>query len=209
MKPRTFRNLFARFVIATGRLSGLYRRLCRPTGEEWAEVIRRHGGLYAMGENCSIQTNVAITDPFHVRLGNNVRLSGCTLFGHDGVVAMLKQMTDQPLDRMGKIDIGDNVFVGHQAILLPGITIGSNVVVAAGAVVTRNVPSNTIVAGNPARAIGTVSDLLQRVQAETRNLRWNSHPQLAADYFGPASAELVAMRNAVFFPSPAATGAAS
>jgi len=208
MKSHTLRNIFARFVLSTGRLAGLYRRLCRPTGEEWAAVVKRRGGLYAMGENCSIQTNVAITDPFHVRLGNNVHLTGCTLFGHDGVVAMLKRMTDQPLDRMGRIDIGDNVFVGHQAIILPGVTIGSNAVVAAGAVVTRNVARNTIVAGNPARAIGTVSDLLHRVQAETRSLRWNSHPQLAADYFGPASPELVALRNAVFFPATTANGAA-
>ena len=205
MKSARLRGLFARFVIATGRLRGLYRRLCRPTGEEWARVLERHGGFHAMGKHCSIQTNAVITDPFHVRLGDNVHLTGCTLFGHDGVVSMLKRLSGRPLDRMGKIDIGDNVFVGHQAIILPGVTIGCNAVVAAGAVVTRDVPANTIVAGNPARAIGTVSDLLQRVEAETRQLRWNNHPELAADYFGPASADLVALRNATFFP--AASGA--
>jgi acetyltransferase-like isoleucine patch superfamily enzyme len=208
MKSQTLRELFARFVISTGRLTGLYRRLCRPSGEEWARVLRRHGGFYAMGEHCSIQTNVAITDPCHVRMGNNVRLSGCTLFGHDGVVAMLKQMSKQPLDRVGKIDIGDNVFIGHQAIVLPGVTIGSNVVVAAGAVVTKNVQPNTIVAGNPARPIGTVNDLLARAERETRALRWYSHPQLAADYFGPASPELARLRNAAFFPAAATAGGA-
>ena len=203
-----FRGHLARYVFATGRLVGLYRRLCAPGGIEWAAYLKRHGGLYAMGEGCVIQTNVTITDPAHVRLGNNVHLTGCTLFGHDGTVSMLKQMSGRRLDRVGRIDIGDNVFVGHQAIVMPGITIGSDVVVGAGAVVTRNVPPNTVVAGNPARPIGTLSAMLDRYTRETEVLRWAAHPQLAPDYFGPAAPELTALRNACFFPAPTAAGEA-
>ncbi len=51
------------------------------------------------------------------------------------------------------IVIEDNVWLGGSAILLPGVTIGRNAVVGAGAVVTRSVPANTVVAGNPARVI--------------------------------------------------------
>ena len=51
------------------------------------------------------------------------------------------------------IDIADNVWIGGSAILLPGVKVGINSVVGAGAVVTRDVPPNTIVAGNPARVI--------------------------------------------------------
>ncbi|WP_276866657.1 DapH/DapD/GlmU-related protein [Bacteroides heparinolyticus] len=51
------------------------------------------------------------------------------------------------------VRIGDNCFIGNGAILLPGITIGNEVIVGAGSVVTKDVPSNTIVAGNPARVI--------------------------------------------------------
>jgi len=51
------------------------------------------------------------------------------------------------------IVIEDNVWIGYGAILLPGVKIGRNAVVGAGAVVSRNVPANTIVAGNPARVI--------------------------------------------------------
>lgn len=199
-------SLLTRFVLATGRLTGLYRRLCAPDGEQWAHVLRRHGGLFAMGEHCSVQTNVLITDPPHVRLGNNVRLSGCTLFGHDGSVNMLKRLSGKTLDRVGKIDIRDNVFIGHQAIVLPGVTIGPNAVVAAGAVVTKDVAPDTVVAGNPARPIGAVSVLVERLERHTRSLRWYGHPQLAADRFGPASPELVALRNAAFFDAPITTG---
>lgn len=206
MKGGVLRGLLTRFVLATGRLTGLYRRLCAPDGEAWARVLRRHGGLFAMGEHCSVQTNVLITDPPHVRLGNNVRLSGCTLFGHDGSVNMLKRLSGKTLDRVGKIDIRDNVFIGHQAIVLPGVTIGPNVVVAAGAVVTKDVAPDTVVAGNPARPIGTVSALIERLERRTRALRWYGHPQLAADHFGPASPELVALRNADFFAAPITYG---
>jgi acetyltransferase-like isoleucine patch superfamily enzyme len=204
MRSGFLRGLLARHTLATGRLTGLYRRLCAPAGIEWAAYLKRHGGLYAMGDGCVIQTNVTITDPAHVRLGNNVHLTGCTLFGHDGTISMLKQMSGKRLDRVGKIDIGDNVFVGHQAIIMPGITIGSNVVVGAGAVVTRDVPSNTIVAGNPARPIGTVDAMLDRYERATGALRWAAHPQLAADYFGPAEPQLTALRNSVFFATPVA-----
>jgi len=206
MKHGFLRGLLARYTLATGRLTGLYRRLCAPAGADWAAYLKRHGGLYAMGEHCVIQANVVITDPAHVRLGNNVHLTGCTLFGHDGSVAMLKRMSGRRLDRVGKIDIGDNVFVGHQAIVMPGITIGSNVVVGAGAVVTRDVPPNTIVAGNPARPIGTVDAMLDRCERETRALCWAAHPQLAADYIGPPEPALTALRNAAFFATPAAAG---
>ncbi len=206
MRRGFLRGLLARYTLATGRLTGLYRKLCAPAGIEWTAYLKRHGGLYAMGEHCVIQANVTITDPPHVRLGNNVHLTGCTLFGHDGTVSMLKQMSGRRLDRVGKIDIGDNVFVGHQAIIMPGITIGSNVVVGAGAVVTRDVPSNTIVAGNPARPIGAVDAMLDRYERETRRLSWAAHPQLAPDYFGPAEPQLTALRNATFFANPAVAG---
>ena len=206
MKRGFLRGLLARYTLATGRLTGLYRKLCAPAGREWAEYLKRNGGLYAIGEGCVIQANVTITDPAHVRLGHNVHLTGCTLFGHDGTVAMLKQMSGRRLDRVGRIDIGDNVFVGHQAIIMPGISIGSNVVVGAGAIVTRDVPSNTIVAGNPARPIGTVEAMLDRYERQTQALRWAAHPQLAPDYFGPPEPALTALRNATFFATPAATG---
>jgi len=51
------------------------------------------------------------------------------------------------------VEIGRNVWIGGSAIVLPGVTIGQNSVVGAGAVVTKNVPENVIVAGNPARVI--------------------------------------------------------
>lgn len=55
------------------------------------------------------------------------------------------------------VTIGNNVWIGGRAVINPGVTIGDNVVVGAGSVVTKNVPANTVVAGNPARVIKTVT----------------------------------------------------
>ena len=60
------------------------------------------------------------------------------------------------------IEIGDNCFIGARAILLPGTTIGSNVIIGAGAVVKGVVPSGTIWAGSPARQIGTIEEFYRR-----------------------------------------------
>ena len=187
------------YALRSGRLLGLYRRLCQPDGAAWAAIVKRHGGLHSMGEHCHIQMNAVITDPAYVRLGNNVHLTGCTLFGHDGAVAMLKQASGLALDKVGKIEIHDNVFVGHQAIIMPGVSIGPNAIVAAGSVVTADVPAGSIVGGVPARVIGEVSSLLERLQTETRQLPWQQSPCLRADYHGPATPELDAQRIAHFF----------
>lgn len=184
-----------------GWAAGWFRRFGAPTGEEWAAVLKRGGVLYAMGEDCAIQTNVTITDPRYVRLGNNVRLTGCTLFGHDGSINMINRAYGCKVDRVGSIDIGDNVFVGHQAIILPGVRIGPNAVVAAGSVVSRDVPANAVVAGVPARQIGRLDEMVERLKADTARLPWADLIARRVGGFDPAmQAELDRLRQAFFFP---------
>lgn len=150
----------------------LYRRINRPDGDEWAIYLQRRNRLHALGERCSIQTNVTFTDPAYTRLGSNVWLTGCTLIAHDASVIMLNRAFGLNLDRVGKIDIRDNVFVGHGAIVLPGVTIGPNAIVAAGSVVNRDVPPGTIAAGVPARVVGQLDALIARLQTQTEQLPW-------------------------------------
>jgi acetyltransferase-like isoleucine patch superfamily enzyme len=199
MIMKLLRCLVSAHAKRTGRLLGLYRRLCQPDGAQWGEIVKRHFGLAAVGHGCLIQMNAVITDPAYVRLGNNVHLTGCTLFGHDGSVAMLKRAYGVSIDKVGKIDICDNVFVGHQAIIMPGVTIGPDAIVAAGAVVTHDVPPGSIVAGIPARVIGSVPTLVARLLAETRKLPWCDHPHMQPGYAGPPDAALDKMRIAYFF----------
>lgn len=188
-----------------GKGSGLYRRLCQPRNDEYAEFLRRHGGLYAMGEQCLINRTVNITNPEYVRLGNNVCLSTCNLVCHDGSVAVFARAYQTPLENFGKIDIGDNVFVGLNAVILPGVTIGSNAIVAAGAVVTKNVESGTIVAGVPARKMGLVDDFVGRVREKTQQVPWSEKIKIAWQYT-PRSPELTRLRQAYFFENDQQSG---
>lgn len=192
-----------------GRAIGFYRRVCKPDGLQWAAFLKRRNLVHAMGEDCSVQTNVTMTDPGYVRLGNNVRLSGCVLFGHDGSVNMLKRAYGCGLDRVGKIDIRDNVFVGHGAIVLPGVTIGPNAIVAAGAVVSRDVPPNSIVAGVPARRVGDLDEYVERLRRQTAELPWADVLARREGDFDPVlQEELDRLRVAHFFPSETPAGEA-
>jgi acetyltransferase-like isoleucine patch superfamily enzyme len=87
---------------------------------------------------------------FSIRTGSNVSIgpeATILTLGHDPRSATFE-------DRGGDVVIGDRVWIGYRAIVLPGVTIGEGAVVGAGAVVTKNVGPYAIVAGNPARKIG-------------------------------------------------------
>ena len=65
-------------------------------------------------------------------------------------------------DCFGKIVIEDWAYIGSESLIMPGVTIGEGALVAAGSVVTRSVPPNTVVGGNPARVICTVEEYVER-----------------------------------------------
>lgn len=88
---------------------------------------------------------------FHIRTGNDVSI------GPEAAILTLGHDPQSPdfTDRGGDVTIGDRVWIGYRSIVLPGITIGEGAVVGAGAVVTKDVEPFAIVAGNPARKIGS------------------------------------------------------
>ncbi len=196
------RSLLRWLANEKGRAVGLWVRFCRPDGHEWASWLRRRGGLHSVGADCSIQTSVVFTDPKYVRIGSNVRMSGCTVFGHDGSVNMLNRAYGVQLDHVGKVDIRDNVFVGHAAIVLPGVTIGPNAIVAAGAVVTKDVPPNSIAAGVPAKVVAPLDAYVERLRRETDALPWAAILKRRTGEFDAAiQEELDRARVAHFFPA--------
>jgi acetyltransferase-like isoleucine patch superfamily enzyme len=192
---------FLRYLaFAHGKAIGIYRRVCQPDGIEWAAMMKHRGELYAMGNHCSIQSQAQITDPRYVRLGNNVRLSVCTLLGHDGSVNMINRAFGCQLDRVGKIDLRDNVFIGQGAIILPGVTIGPNAIVAAGSVVSSDVPENSVVGGVPAKTICALDSLVTRWRRENETLPWRDLIyQRHSPYEATMETELREVRSAFFF----------
>lgn len=155
----------------TGKGKNLMRRVAR-SSREWGDYLAKWGGLHSCGTTPTINVACNITDPYLVRIGNNCALSGCTLLGHDAVVQLVNRELGLKLDSVGFIDIRDNSFIGHGAIIMPNIRIGPNSVVAAGSVVTKDVPPNTIVGGAPAKVIGTYDDMVERLKKRSASYPW-------------------------------------
>lgn len=199
-------NVFAKILrnlaIRDPRMDGLYRRLSRPSGLEWAEMLRIRGDFHAIGEHCYIDPNAQIEDRAYIRFGNNVRLAGCTLLGHDGAVNMINRAFGLRLDSVGKIDIHDNVYIGYGAIVLPGVTIGPNAIVSAGSVVRADVAEGDIVAGVPAKPVGRLDMSVAMLKAKNKKYPWNHLIEARAREFDPdLEPELVRLRVKYFFRS--------
>lgn len=106
-----------------------------------------------IGNDCGINSGVYILGHTQVLIGNNVVLSVDSKI-IDGGLDLTNFLTiKKPTHIASPVVIEDDVWIGAGAIILPGVTVGKKSVVAAGSVVTRNVPPGVVVAGNPARII--------------------------------------------------------
>lgn len=115
----------------------------------------------SVGEDCRFLGTTSGTfgsEPYLISIGDHVTLtSGVHFVTHDGGVWTLR--TKHPkIDVFGRIAIGNNVFIGLNAIILLGVTIGDNVVIGAGSVVNRDVPSDSVAAGVPARVLTNLAE---------------------------------------------------
>lgn len=182
-----------------GRFSALYRKL-NPPPQEYAEFLRKHGDYYAIGEGCYISPTANILDRPYIRVGNNVWIADCTIVGHDGTIGMINEAFGVRLDKVGKVDIRDNVAICHGAIILPGVTIGPNAIVGAGSVVNRDVPKNSIVSGVPAKPVGRLDMMVQMLKIQNREFPWRHLIEQRQGTYDPAlEPELKRLRVEYFY----------
>jgi len=193
--------IIRRIAFKTGKLHGLYIRFCSPSGDEYASYLRARRTFHAQGEFCYIMPSTTFTDPAYVEIGNTVQMATCTVFGHDGSIAMLNRAYRKILDSVGPVRLKDNVFIGHNAIIMPNVTIGPNAIVAAGTLVTKDVPEGKIVCGVPAKVIGSVETLVALREQQTQELPWIDLLNIRgmSGYDPALEPELLARRIAHFF----------
>lgn len=133
----------------------LLRRLLGRTGESF--LIEQpfycdYGYNISLGENFYANVNCVILDGVPVTFGDNVFVApNCGFYtaGHPLDV----DSRNRGLEYARPITIGDNVWVGAQVCVLPGVTIGDNCVIGAGSVVTHDIPAGSVAVGNPCRVL--------------------------------------------------------
>ncbi|PXW92424.1 maltose O-acetyltransferase [Streptohalobacillus salinus] len=144
-------------------------------GEPQERVNLLRALLGSTGEELYMEPNIRFDYGYNIHVGNHFYANfDCTIldvapvhFGDNCMLAPHVQIytATHPLDPVERnsgyeyavpIHIGDNVWIGGGAIINPGVTLGNNVVVASGAVVTKSFPDNVVVGGNPARVIKSI-----------------------------------------------------
>lgn len=105
-----------------------------------------------LGEDCFINFNCTILDEAKVIIGNNAFL-GPNVSIYTACHPLEVDRRNRFIEWAEPVTIGNNVWIGGDVTILPGVSIGDNVVIGAGAVVTKSFPSNIVIGGNPAKII--------------------------------------------------------
>lgn len=131
------------------------KNLFKPESE--IDKYRRLGAK--IGENCALyNVNLDAIAPHMITIGNNVTITHAHILVHDATTRRELGYT-----KLGRVTIGDNVFVGWGGRILGNVQVGSNVIIGAGSVVTKDVPANSVVVGNPARIVCNYDEYIERM----------------------------------------------
>ena len=130
----------------------------------------RHLGV-RIGERCQILADPSRafgTEPWLIKLGNHVDVTaGVQFLNHEGGIWCARGLNSfyNSQDLFLPITVGNNVMIGINSLIMPGVHIGNNVIIAGHSVVTKDVPDGAVVAGIPAKQISTVDAFMERLKA--------------------------------------------
>ena len=137
--------------------------------------IRQNKKAYAkylgvrMGEDCQILADPKAafgTEPWLIKLGNHVDVtSGVQFLTHEGGIWCARGINSELEDKdmFLPITVGNNVLLGSDSLIMPGVHIGDNVIIAARSVVTKDVPDGAVMAGIPAKQISAMDKFMENI----------------------------------------------
>lgn len=132
------------------------------------------GGHHAhFGSRIYANYNLTLVDDGHIYVGDQV------LFGPNVVIATANHPLEPTLRAKGyqynkDVHIGENVWIGANAVIVPGVTIGRNTIIGAGSVVTKDIPENVIAAGNPCRVLRAVGEQDREFFYKKERIDWEN-----------------------------------
>lgn len=135
------------------------------------------GGKHVhFGKNVYANFNLTMVDDGHIYVGDS------TMFAPGVIVAtaghpILPELRETVYQYNMPVHIGKNCWIGAGAIILPGVTIGDQVVVGAGSVVTKDLPSNVVAVGNPCRVIREINEHDRIYYFKNRKIDWDTLPR--------------------------------
>lgn len=137
----------------------------KTSNQNYINWLRKHG--VRIGDNCAFfgrhELHIDLTRPSLIELGNDVIITrGVLLLTHGYDWAVLREKYGEVLGSGKKITIKDNVFIGTFAKIMPGVTIGSNTIVAAGSIVTKSIEGDGVYAGVPAQKVSSLDEYLAK-----------------------------------------------
>lgn len=137
----------------------------KASSDDYINSLKSKGAAIGAGVKIYSPNHTFIDEmfPFMLSIGDNVNItSGVHILNHDYSWSVLKSKYSMVLGGVGKVSIGNNVFIGVNSIILMNTEIGDNVIVGAGSVVHGKIPSNCVIAGSPAKVICSIEDFFEK-----------------------------------------------
>ena len=141
----------------------IYRE--RAYSDTYVEYLRRIG--VEIGDGTTFidpkTTTIDETRPWMISIGEACCITGgVTVLSHDYGWSVIKAVYGDVIGSVGKVSIGNNVYIGMHSTILSGVHIGNNVIIGANTLVSKDIPDNVVVVGNPARIVRSLEDYYKK-----------------------------------------------